>query len=298
MITQPQELIDVCQAIGRRVPHWTQGAGGNVSLKDSGTLWVKASGFRLDAAGTPKSIAKADLAWMRETLHQMADNGSEAAYSDLLKTAAQKEPEYGRASMETGFHALLPGKWVAHFHSLPALLMAEEHAHEPETFLAWAKANGFPDITFVDPITPGWELTRRFVDGTTSELIFLKNHGVILQTDGSAWDLLDRWTKLEEAYVTARGHAGLSASATPGSASRADMPIKVYFPDVAVFLDRLVKYRESNGTSDDRDAAEIWKAIELLYQASPTLPELPVEISSRLATLPTEIVRRQLGHAK
>lgn len=45
-------LADLCRAAGRRVPQWTQGTGGNISVKDEdGALWIKASGLRLDQVG-------------------------------------------------------------------------------------------------------------------------------------------------------------------------------------------------------------------------------------------------------
>jgi hypothetical protein len=44
----------------------------------------------------------------------------------------------------------------------------------------------------------------------------------------------------------------------------------------------------------DRDMAEIWAAVQFLNQALPDLEEMPSLISSTVATLPTEEIRKAL----
>lgn len=78
-------------------------------------------------------------------------------------------------------------------------------------------------------------------------------------------------------------------------------PLKIYFPDTAVFLDRLrAVLLPKNGAfalagsawETDLDAAEIFWATQLLFEARPSLAELPSRITGSLAEMPTEAHRR------
>ena len=57
----PTEFVALCNLIGKRIPVWNQGAGGNISLKENGELWIKASGSRLHEVTTSSGVARVDL---------------------------------------------------------------------------------------------------------------------------------------------------------------------------------------------------------------------------------------------
>ncbi|MGQ0503682.1 MAG: class II aldolase/adducin family protein, partial [Myxococcaceae bacterium] len=129
-------LAQACHAVGQRIPYWTQGAGGNLSVKDGDALFIKASGLRLDSVSPERGVAEVSLAEARERLGALSveDPRAEEAYAAALAPRVAGAP---RASMETGMHVWLPERWVSHFHSLPALLMAGAHAREPARFATW-----------------------------------------------------------------------------------------------------------------------------------------------------------------
>src|SRR5262245_58512773 len=130
----PTVVAGACRQVGSQIPHWTQGAGGNLSLKDERWLYIKASGFRLDGVTPEKGVSRVD----REKLLALLEKcRTEEEYSDALSQS--RAPESPRPSMEAGFHAVLPGKWVIHFHSLAAVLMCHEWASQRARFDAWAR---------------------------------------------------------------------------------------------------------------------------------------------------------------
>ena len=300
----PEEFFELCRLIGEEVPRWTQGAGGNVSCKDAeGTLWIKASGVRLDSVSLSSGYAATKPRAIREALAIKAPvQGAldEQGYADLL--AQQALPiAPGHPSMETGFHAALAGKFVCHFHSIASLLMAHVHQNEFPKWDAWIRKSWTQSSLQVLPlIRPGLELSQELAAPEQAEVIILKNHGVILQFSGLR--LLTQWRDLEDSFlrewnfpIKAKGDSCLSQSA----------PLKIYFPDTAVFLDRLKKILvvDEAGLAKalpeaqtlDKNTYEIWWASCLLYALCPGLDELPESISSGLAGLPTEVFRRKIA---
>jgi len=278
-------VAEACRRVGSQVPHWTQGAGGNLSLKHDGTLHIKASGLRLDAVTADKGVGRSDL---KHLLALLAQSRTEEDYSEAL--VASRLSDSPRPSMEAGFHALLPQPWVLHFHSLVSLLMGHERSNDPAKFDDWSK--GKMAMRFLPPIMPGLELSRAFSAKDQCTAFILQNHGVVLQAD--SLDVLDEWTALEETFVSDWNYPSLRADGT----RIAPCPLKLYFPDSAVFLERLQALRDGKDGlvadcwKKDRDAAEIWQATSLLYHAQNELAELPAEISSRVSGLPTEKFRK------
>lgn len=316
----PLPIVDLCHAIGARIPIWTQGPGGNVSLKvrDDGkeVLLIKASGLRLDQVKPDRGIARVALERFKSAM----------AAARTLDDTDDPEPEYARIlgecplgaerpSMETGFHALLPARWVVHFHSLPALLMASHYAESPERLSRWlsTNANGF-SVAFLSAERPGWRLALKVQDAAADVLI-LANHGLIAQLEQPAD--LDRWADVEARFCGDFGYPLLAELLSGGGAAAGPLgadevtPLKLYFPDSAVFLDRLTAVLEpadtgaapgfrlaADGWTRDRDAAELWLATVLLHRSRPELEELPQPIAETVAALPTELFRRRVAAAR
>ena len=117
--------------------------------------------------------------------------------------------------------------------------------------------------------------------------------------------MIDDWDKFEQAFCQQFGYENLLTAEAKGEPT----PLKFYWPDTAVFLQRLNKIIRSVGelgseplyqlTSEAREAdpevVELWDATEVLHRYAPNLPELPEEIASVVANLPTEQFRRQVG---
>ncbi len=277
-------VATACRKVGANVPFWTQGAGGNLSLKHDGTLYIKASGLRLDAVTPEKGVGSCRVA---ELLALLKNSQTEEDYSQAIKQSAR--PASPRPSMEAGFHALLPKPWVLHFHSLPSLLMSHERWQSPAKFDQWAK--GRLTLRHIPALMPGLELSRAFSADDSASAFLLQNHGVVLQ--GDTWEVVEEWAKLEETFLFDWNYPSLKADGR----RIAPCPLKLYFPDSAVFLDRLKAQQDGTGLAKDcwekdRDASELWQATSLLYHAQNDLAELPAEISSRISGLPTEKFRK------
>src|SRR4051812_32078474 len=115
MNSAPQSFLESSHLIGTRTPDWIQGAGGNVSEKQEGVLWIKASGSRLDQMTSTMGVAAIQMATARDSF---AEVHNETDYGSWIKQVS--DPRWGRASMEAGFHVFLPGRFVFHFHALAA----------------------------------------------------------------------------------------------------------------------------------------------------------------------------------
>lgn len=307
------KLVSLCGAIGKRVPIWTQGRGSNISIKVGDELWIKASGFRLDEVSDTHGLACVELARFRSSLTNMPtdDAHAEKMYAEAIGACSRKGPSLGRASMETGFHAFLPKKYVMHFHALSAVLMSHELSTNRAKFEGWVKQNTALKFCYLNASRPGWHLTNDIASDVKSDVYVLSCHGVVLQSDSDA--VLSEWEKLENTFYDDFGYALLKAVsnsevelAKSKQALTEPLPFRIYFPDTAVFLDKLKNLITECGKIDgeaafclkhdawqqDHNNAEIWWAQSLLYRCARALAEVPAEISAAVAGLPTEKFRR------
>lgn len=150
-----------------------QGAGGNISLKDDATLWVKASGTWLSEAMKRQIFVSLDLHSVRKAL---------AAGSEDFTTAI-KENSGLRPSIETSLHALMPQRVVIHVHSINTLSWAVRldgklAVAEKMRGLQWA---------WVDYVRPGLPLTCAVVKALAAtpgaSVLLLANHGLVVSGD-------------------------------------------------------------------------------------------------------------------
>lgn len=305
------ELSQLCKFVGSRVPLWTQGAGGNISLKDREMLWIKATGWRLDAVKRTEGLAQVDfrkMAYLLDT-ETWSESVAEQKYADLIETTTVREKGLGRASMETGFHARLPKKYVIHFHSLASLLICHELKKNKTKVSQWLNSVTSLKWEWVEPCRPGWILSKR-VSGDAS-IFFLESHGLILQSENTellqAWEVLEKrfcqdfnYLELYELLISELDFQDLFVRY--GSAA---IPFKCYFPDVAVFYDRLVKLLQKkhldlfefplSAVERDQDMAELWLATQILFKICPEFEEFPHQLAIEVKGLPTEKLRQQSG---
>ena len=150
-------------ALGR--PTWVQGPGGNVSVKEDGVLWVKASGKRLMDVAYPGGHARVELA---DATLALAGDGA----ADARVFAGTPRP-----SLETYFHALGP-RVVAHTHAISVLLAA--CSAEVEAELA---------LTVVPYERPGRGLAVAVARARTSEsaaqTVLLASHGLLVYAEST-----------------------------------------------------------------------------------------------------------------
>jgi rhamnose utilization protein RhaD (predicted bifunctional aldolase and dehydrogenase) len=155
-----------------RDPMLVQGGGGNASLKDGGTLWVKASGKWLARAEREPIFVPVAL----DAVCAAVVSGSADPVTPHVQGDAALRP-----SIETTLHALLPHRVVVHVHSIHALATAvrrDGHARASE------RLKGL-DWRWLPYCRPGVPLTRAIASlgQPTAAVILLANHGLVVGAD-------------------------------------------------------------------------------------------------------------------
>jgi rhamnose utilization protein RhaD (predicted bifunctional aldolase and dehydrogenase) len=171
---ESRELIsNLCEEIGKD-NLLVQGAGGNISWKDSKTLWVKASGTWLENANTEDIFVPVSL----ETINKEISNGN-FAFKPLASNDSKLKP-----SIETILHALMKQKYVLHLHAVNVISdIIKNNCYDilnnkiPEKFY-WK---------LIDYHTPGPDLAKSINNALTkspkTNILFLKNHGLVIAED-------------------------------------------------------------------------------------------------------------------
>lgn len=316
MTQQPQVLIEIGKTIGQKIPFWIQGAGGNVSIKQNKKLWIKASGTRLEDIGKDKTLACLDFEKAKTQMLDLASKSKsiltgtkedtllELEYAEALKNLGEHSSNLGRPSMETGFHVLLPNSWVLHFHALSALLMSQESQSQKFKGLV-AKHN--LKLSTTKCYRPGLRLSVELARHADSEVILLESHGVVLHSDRS--NILARWQEFEKEFLAEFSFKNILEESTLGFEALIQKypkgQLKVYFPDTAVFLKELSELLTSapstempqlakSATEKTKGLVEILAATYWLQAHAPKLTEVPLDVASGLAQLPTEQYRKAL----
>lgn len=187
-------------------PLLVQGAGGNTSIKQAGTLWIKASGTWLADAGNRDIFVPLDLAGVRRRL---AAGDADPATPEVREF---KQCSSLRPSIETTLHALMPHTVVIHVHSVSTIAHAVRA--DGQALLARRLAN--LRWVLVPYARPGVPLTRA-VEAAMRErpdVLVLANHGLVVAADTveAATGLLDeveRRLSLSPRRAPAPEHASL-----------------------------------------------------------------------------------------
>lgn len=166
-----EALLDVSARVGAD-PDLVQGAGGNTSIKEGGTLWIKASGLWLMQARQRDVMVPVALDPLLDALER-DDPSTEKAQDFVI---ADRNPQGLRPSIETTVHALMPQKVVIHVHCVETIATAVQANGEA---IAASKLAGIPHV-FVPYARPGLPLAKAIaarIRADTSVLI-LGNHGL------------------------------------------------------------------------------------------------------------------------
>ncbi|MBI5922473.1 MAG: class II aldolase [Betaproteobacteria bacterium] len=164
------QLRAYCARIGAD-PLLVQGAGGNASWKDGGTLWVKASGTWLADAEINDIFVPADLTHLRRAI-------TNSNYSVTPKVVGSSN---GRPSIETLLHALMPHKVVVHLHAVEILA----HLVRENPIEDFKKLIG-DSIKWVcvDYFKPGADLAEAVAEQLATQpdvdVVFLRSHGLVI----------------------------------------------------------------------------------------------------------------------
>jgi rhamnose utilization protein RhaD (predicted bifunctional aldolase and dehydrogenase) len=173
---QIQDLITLAASLGRdRLV--VQGPGGNISLKQDGVMWVKASGTWMMEADSRSILIPVDFTAVLDGLaagDPACETCSSFVRNDLTRSAL-------RPSIETTLHAVMPQNVVVHVHcietiSIACLSNAAERLARSLQGLNW---------TFVPYIRPGASLGRAMVEHMRSgtNIVVLGKHGLVVAGD-------------------------------------------------------------------------------------------------------------------
>jgi rhamnose utilization protein RhaD (predicted bifunctional aldolase and dehydrogenase) len=182
-----------CAQIGAD-PLLVQGAGGNVSWKDNGTLWVKASGTWLENAEKQEMFLPVDLEHLKTELSKSNFSVAPRVISD----AALKP------SIETLLHAIMPDRIVVHLHAVEVI--AHLIRSDFNEYLEALCSEGFK-FELVDYCKPGADLAQSvysvLVDHPSINVLLLKNHGLVLSSNTirEVRDLLEKIIALSRSLL-------------------------------------------------------------------------------------------------
>ena len=165
-------LAQVSARLGQD-PLLVQAAGGNTSVKDRDTLWVKASGLWLRDALQRPCFVPVRLSQVRERIAQGLADPVSGTLIDSLAPAGL------RPSIETTLHALMPHAVVLHVHAVDAIAWAvrpdrSDALKHRLNGLAWAE---------VPYVRPGLPLTRAVAELTAQrpvDVLLMANHGLVV----------------------------------------------------------------------------------------------------------------------
>jgi len=161
-------------------PLLVQGAGGNVSWKDGGVLWVKASGTWLANAENDDIFVPVDLMHLRTEIAE----GKFTATPNIVGDTSLKP------SIETMLHALMPQKIVVHLHAVEILAQL---VRENPLIQIHKLVGDTVKWLFVDYIKPGADLAKnvsaQLAAHHDTDVVFLNRHGLVI--GGESIDSID-----------------------------------------------------------------------------------------------------------
>ena len=178
-----QNFCTLSSELGQN-PLLVQAAGGNTSVKDSGLLWVKASGTWLSEATEKKTMVAVDLDKLNEAMAAGDERAEQPQHFKADPTDSL------RPSIETVVHASLKHRVVLHVHCVETISWAvlenvENLIRAPLKGLNW---------TFIPYVRPGLPLARKIQSKISdkTDVLILGNHGLVVAASSldKAKDLL------------------------------------------------------------------------------------------------------------
>ncbi|WP_372807315.1 class II aldolase/adducin family protein [Pontiella sp.] len=183
-MTDLETIVELSHEFGSDA--YVKGGGGNTSVKNETTLWVKPSGTTLGGLTTETFVAM-NRAKINE-LYTVETPAEATAREELVKNmmAAAVENDAGRPSVEAPLHNVFEAKFVVHTH--PALVNGLSCAKEGQA----ACERLFPEALWVEYIDPGYTLCMevrerieayKAANGKEPALLMLQNHGIFIAAD-------------------------------------------------------------------------------------------------------------------
>lgn len=293
---------------------WLQGPGGNTSFKENEVLYIKPSGYRIRQLTSLKNLSQVDLKKFNSFFSKLNSTPAGQVREQNYKASIEQSSLVAslRPSMETGFHAALHLDYVFHIHSLWSLLTTDLFWERQSEFKDWYMKNWaakLGSMDFIPATMPGAELALEIKKRKDARILFLQNHGAIIQfqepQDLKTYQSFEK--DIANTFFPDKATTFRNVDLQSLSSLRQG-PLKFYFPDMAIIYPRLKPFlipSEDGGfevdpsiDQKDPDALENWLATQILYQINPKLRELPPEIISLVPHLPTELVRKKVMESK
>jgi rhamnose utilization protein RhaD (predicted bifunctional aldolase and dehydrogenase) len=166
-----EKLIAASARIGSNLD-LVQAGGGNTSIKEDGTLWVKASGKWLSRANEDDMFLPVPMADIERQL---------AAEDEKFPEYRTRTGESLRPSVETAVHAVMPQKVVIHVHSVRTIAWAARAGGREgvQSLLAGLKCSWIP---YTHPGIPLAIKIREEMPARPDVLI-LENHGLVVAAE-------------------------------------------------------------------------------------------------------------------
>lgn len=179
----PNQFFETSRRLGIS-PVFVQGAGGNISWKENGTMYVKASGFFLKNIKRGEGYVSCRLRPLTMYLNKIRyvprSMQQEEAFNALIEKHLFLDESFGVPSIETGMHAVL-GRAVIHTHNVYANAIGCMDGGEK------ILAKLFKDSISIPYVNPGLALAHtlalRKKKSALPPTIFLLNHGLITHAD-------------------------------------------------------------------------------------------------------------------
>ncbi len=211
-MTELQTIVELSHEFG--TTDYVKGGGGNTSVKNESTLWVKPSGTTLGGL-TTKTFVAMNRAKINE-LYQAEPPSDPVCREELVKNlmAAAVENDAGRPSVEAPLHNVFDARFVVHTH--PALVNGLTCARGGEA----ACKQLFPEALWVEYIDPGYTLCMevrkrieqyRAANGKEPALLVLQNHGIFISAN-TAEEIHKLYNHFMDTLKTEYERAGISSS--------------------------------------------------------------------------------------
>jgi len=234
-----QTIVELSHEFGSE--DYVKGGGGNTSVKNETTLWVKPSGTTLSGL-TEETFVAMNRVKINE-LYAVETPAEAAAREELVKNlmAEAVENDAGRPSVEAPLHNVFDAIFVVHTH--PALVNGLTCAKD-------GKANCerlFPDALWVEYIDPGYTLcmeVRERIEGYKAAndkepaLLVLQNHGIFIAAD-TANEIRALYGRVMDALKAEYSTAGISQTqevAETPEAAETEEQVKAVFGADAAFV--------------------------------------------------------------
>lgn len=188
-----QELVRMCQRIGKRIDY-VQGGGGNISVKlDSTLMAIKASGFRLSQITKQEGYVIVDYSKIKNYYDGVdASTGYDFEKESVdvaIKSIVWPTENALRPSVEVGFHSVLD-KYVIHSHSVYVNILA--CSYEGKEIVQKVLNEEGINLIWIPYINPGFWLTLEIKKRISTldenerkkpKVLIMENHGFLISSN-------------------------------------------------------------------------------------------------------------------